>query len=370
MFWLYLIILLAYACALVAVLATWLSIKGSAVKSTASSVSVVVPYRNEAQRLEKLISALDAQEYPHFEVLFINDHSTDTSEQVLEGLLRNVKFAYQTLSLSQACGKKAAISRAVVEARGEIILTTDADCWFGKNWVRCMAGYFNDQRAQLVSGPVVLTGKSLFQRWQQMEFSVLIVTGAAGIQWKKPSMANGANLGYRKSAFQAVKGFEGVDGIASGDDELLMMKIHQKYAGGLCFAKNKNATVKTDALASWPAFKNQRLRWAGKWRFGRRPTSVAGALAVFVFNLSFLLLPLAAISGVLSWWQMACLLGGRLLTELILVLAIRHFFRFRLSAVAFLLHQILYPFYAVFFGLAANFGKYQWKGRSYKARAQ
>lgn len=370
MLWLYLIILLAYVFALAAVLGAWRSIKASAVQPATGRVSVIVPYRNEEQRLTKLISALDIQEYQNFEVVFVNDHSSDASEQVLDALFKNVKFPYQSLSLNQTYGKKAAISMGVAKASGEIILTTDADCWFGENWIGSMAANFTNQQVQLVSGPVRLTGESLFQRWQQMEFSVLIVTGAAGIQWKKPSMANGANLGYRKAAFEAVNGFEGVDGIASGDDELLMMKIHKKYADGLSFAKNIDALVTTEALASWPAFKNQRLRWAGKWRFGSRPSSVAGALAVFVFNLSFLLLPLAAGSGSLSWSQVAVLAGGRLLAELVLLLVIRHFFRFRPSVVALLLHQILYPFYAVYFGMAANFGKFHWKGRSYKARVQ
>lgn len=370
MFWFVLIVWVLYFLALLSITVTWSRIKPCESKAQALSVSVIVPFRNEAQHLTALIEALERQVYQDFEVVFVNDHSTDTSEELLTELLSSVSFNYQRASLSDANGKKAAIEQGVGLASGGLVLTTDADCVFGDRWIQVMSGCFADDRVQMVSGPVKLTGQSLFQKWQQMEFSVLIGTGAAGITWQKPSMANGANLAYRKSVFQELGGFEGVDAIASGDDELLIMKVHQKYPTGIRFVKESDAIVSTEALASWSTFQNQRLRWAGKWRFGRRKAAVAGALTVFLFNLSFLLLPFLGLLDILRWWQV---LGGfmlRFLIELNLVLVLNGFFRQKLSFAALLLHQILYPLYAVYFGLAANFGSYRWKGRTYKTSVQ
>lgn len=370
MLWFFLVVWLAYWLVLMSIIRAWAGIKSSLQNSVGLSVSVIIPFRNEARHLEELVRTLGQQAYPHFEVIFVNDYSTDASEQLLAELLDDVGFDYQLLSLGGATGKKAAISQGVRVAKGEIILTTDADCVFTEHWIERMVGAFTDDTIQMVSGPVKLVGGSLFQKWQQMEFSVLIATGAAGISWQKPSMANGANLAYRKSVFQAVSGFDGVDAIASGDDELLMMKVHKVHPGSIRFVKEQDAVVTTEALGGWAEFRNQRLRWAGKWRYGKRNASVIGALSVFVFNLSVISLPILALAGLLNWGQVLTFFLSRLLIELVLVLVLNRFFKNKLSVSALILHQILYPFYAIYFGVAANFGNYQWKGRSYKVQAQ
>lgn len=361
---------LSYLLGLLLIVRAWASLNHQQVVEVTLPVSVLVPFRNEEQHLERLVEALNRQLYQDFEVVFINDHSTDPSEQLLNNLLSSVGFNYQLLSLTDTSGKKAALSRGVSMAKGEVILTTDADCVFEKNWISRMTSPFIDESILMASGPVKLTGKSLFQKWQQMEFSVLIATGATGIAWEKPSMANGANLAYRKSVFESLYGFRGVDAIASGDDELLMMKVHEKYPGSIKFVKHTDALVTTEAMASWKDFRNQRLRWAGKWRYGNRKSSVVGALAVFIFNLSVLLLPVLGFTGSLAWRQVLTFVLVRLLAELGLVLFLSRFFRSKILMIPFLLHQILYPFYAIYFGVAANFGSFRWKGRTYKAQVQ
>lgn len=370
MSWFFLVLLLAYLFGLLLILRAWRGLKSHQTVSATQAVSVLVPFRNEEQHLESLVEALSRQTHPDFEVIFINDHSTDASVSVLNELLSSASLNSQVLSLTDTSGKKAAISMGVCMAKGEVILTTDADCVFGENWIERMAGAFTDGTVQMVSGPVKLVGASLFQKWQQMEFSVLIATGAAGIAWQKPSMANGANLAYRKSAFESVDGFEGVDAIASGDDELLMMKVHKAHPGSIRFVKDQSAVVTTEALGGWAEFRNQRLRWASKWRYGKREAAVMGALSVFVFNLSVISLPVLAWVGLLSWGQVLAFLLSRLFIELVLVLVLNRFFNNKLSVSALILHQILYPFYAIYFGVAANFGNYRWKGRSYKVQAQ
>lgn len=370
MFWFVLVVCVVYLLVLLSIAIAWAGIKPCDDQDKSLSVSVVVPFRNEEEHLGVLVASLDRQVYPEFEVVFVNDHSIDNSEALLTGLLSSVSFDYQIVSLGDAAGKKAAIEYGVGLAKGEVILTTDADCVSGQYWIQAMSRPFAYDQVHMVAGPVKLTGKSLFQRWQQMEFSVLIGTGAAGIAWKKPSMANGANLAYRKSVFYEVGGFKGMDTIASGDDELLLMKVCEKHPAGIRFAKSSDALVSTEALDSWSAFRNQRLRWAGKWRYGKRKAAMAGALLVFFFNLSFLLLPVLGLMGILEWWQVMALLVGRFLAELNLVLVLSYFFRQRLSFVALILHQILYPLYAIYFGVAANFGNYRWKGRTYKAPVQ
>jgi len=333
-------------------------------------VSVIVPFRNEAEHLPLLIESLRHQNYPELEVIFINDHSIDDSLIVLERALNEFPFPYQVIQLKAQSGKKAAISHGIAAASGEIILTTDADCEFEPEWVSEMAAPFADELVQMVAGPVALTGKSLFQRWQKMEFATLIALGAVSIRKGTPSMANGANLAYRKSVFEAVNGFEGVDQTPSGDDELLMMKVHQDQPGSIVFNKSRKAIVSTAALKSWSALRHQRLRWASKWKVGKRPGTAALALFIFLLNLMWLLLP---VFSWLDWVDPEVAIRTysiRFVIEAIWVMVVAVFFDQAISIRAFILHQYLYPFYVIYFGLMANFGNYKWKGRSYSVQVQ
>ena len=94
----------------------------------------------------------------------------------------------------------------------------------------------------MLSSPVQYSEeKTFFERLQTLEFLYLIGLGAAGIGNKKPTTCNGANLAYRKDVFLEMGGFNGIDDLASGDDELLLHKIAEKYADRIGFCKSKEA---------------------------------------------------------------------------------------------------------------------------------
>lgn len=371
MIWFFWFLTVAYALFLLTGLVTWSrKDRWAEVDSETETVTVIVPFRNEQSQLAALVAHLQNQTYQRFGVIFINDHSTDNSVEVLEKALLNVGFEHQLVHLKEATGKKAAIAAGAMAADGGLILTTDADCEFGQDWITEMVKPFQEPTIQMVAGPVALTGKRLFQRWQKMEFATLQAIGAILIRKGHPSMANGANLAYRKSAFEAVAGFEGIDQTPSGDDELLLMKVQNAFPGSITFRKAAGAMVTTAALERWQDFKNQRLRWASKWQVGRRRSAMSVALFVFVLNLSWFLLPLLAFAGLVSSDDVLGIWRLRFVIEALWVMWLTRFFVSALSIRAFYLHQFLYPVYVIYFGLMANFGNYHWKGRSYKVRWQ
>src|SRR5690606_3333641 len=144
--------------------------------------------------------------------------------------------------------KKKAIAKAIESCRGELIVTTDADCRMGTQWLKTIVGYFEQQDLYMLSSPVVYSEeKSFFERLQTLEFLYLIGLGAAGIGNGKPTTCNGANLAYRKDVFLELGGFNGIDNLASGDDELLLHKVAEKYADRIGFCKSREAIVYTDA---------------------------------------------------------------------------------------------------------------------------
>src|SRR5690606_7193609 len=123
---------------------------------------------------------------------------------------------------------------------------------------------------------------------QTLEFLYLIGLGAAGIGNKNPTTCNGANLAYRRNLFYEMGGFNGIDNLASGDDELFLHKVAEKKPEKIKFCKSKDAIVYTDAIATRSACITARRRWASKSsRYGDTRVVLLG-VSRWLFNLSLI----------------------------------------------------------------------------------
>lgn len=334
-------------------------------------VSVIIPARNEAENIGNCLQAVLQQSYPieKLEVIVVNDHSTDETSQVARGFIARYPFL-KVLDLQMGeinSYKKAAISAGVTAATGDIILQTDADCKMGVHWVACMVDHFSEQVA-LVSGPIeIVHTKTGFTRFQTLESMGLVAIGAGSLAAGRPNMCNGANLAYRKAAFEAVGGFAGIDAVASGDDELLLQKLHAEPEYQLRFAKCREAIVQTDAMNTWQAFKNQRLRWVSKARFyPNRWVNVAQAVSYLAFLGILVLLGMGIYNPGFMPIALLAIAVKVLVDASILYQAARFFHNLRLLGYLILL-QPIYLIYVLWIGIAGNLiDTYSWKGRTVK----
>jgi len=330
-------------------------------------ISVLIAARNEEVNIRNILIDLSGQFYPPdcFEVLIINDHSSDnTIDRIYRWLGSNSFTNFRLFSLKDSLsGKKAAITEGVSQAKGEIIVTTDADCRVPPGWLCSIATGFEDT-TQLISGPVIFKPTdSIFNTLQVMEFASLVGMGASTLALNIPTICNGANLAYRKEVFCSVGGFEGNEHIPSGDDEFLLKKVAKKYPEGVKFNANDEAIVMAKANSSFQEFVNQRLRWAGKWR--GHGIGVSSILAIFIFLLYgavLMLFPLA-ILNLVTFGDFALLLGAKLLVDMLFITRVQKFLGIPFSITSFILLQFVYPLYVIFFGLTANFLRPDWKGR-------
>ena len=344
----------------------WLKKNRLPLNTNEYSINVVVPFRNEAKNLEQLIKSLRNQTYDKFIVTFIDDHSEDESVQMIKDNLLENGLNWKLIQLTDREGKKAAIDTGIKSSDADIVVTTDADCWMGKSWLTLINAAFDEETKMVVGRVSFMGNESVFNAWQQLEFSTLIGTGGAMINLNVPIMCNGANLAYRKATFEKVNGFVGIEQSPSGDDELLMSKFSKAFPKSIMFLGEEEAVVYTRPSKTWRQFMQQRKRWASKWSMNKRPANVSMALLVFLFHLSFLSMVVMAGLGEIPPQLLALLLGIKLLLEYIFVRLINQKSSKRFSFISFLLSQVFYSFYTVFFGLLANFGKYEWKGRTYK----
>ena len=335
-------------------------------------VTVLIPVRNEANNIWDLLSDLANQNYPVncFNVIVIDDNSGDGTAEIVKqyGLASNYDLKVLALETGpdfRGSHKKMAISQGVGMTSAELIVCTDGDCRVGSQWLSAMVDYYKSHQVLFISGPVVLEGEN---KWwhgiQIMEFSSLIGVGAASLKLGVPNMCNGANMGFRRDTFIELGGYEGFQHIHSGDDEFLMYKIFKKYPKGPHFLQDPRAIVKTGVKNSITSFINQRKRWAGKWKFHRQIGTKLLAFFIFIVNLILIIALLWSLTGKIAMVNLVPQVLLKFSVDFLLVYAVLKFFNKKVNLRDFLILELLYPFYAVFFGLLSNFGAYKWKGRT------
>ena len=371
MIFLYIIIsiFLLYSLLIIYYWQAWGSIPvfGHSISLPQTKISIIIPARNEEENIGSLLQALQEQSYPSllYETIVVDDHSTDATSEIVKH--------FSTVKLIQLkedginSYKKKAIETGIAASTGELIVTTDADCIPLPDWLKTIAAFKEEREAVLVAAPVVIDcTSSVLQVFQAMDFMVLQgITGAA-VYKKQLSMCNGANLAYEKKVFDKVRGFDGIDNIASGDDMLLMHKIWKAYPGKVLYLKSKEAIVSTQPMKTWKEFFNQRIRWASKARHYGDRRVILVLILVYLFNLSFLALAIAGFFCYHYWLYLAGLWLAKTIIEFPFVYSVASFFNKQFMMKYFFFFQPLHIFYTIVSGLFGQFGKYEWKGRRVK----
>ena len=336
------------------------------------ALSVIIPVRNEAGRIELLLQDLDMQYTGNytFEVWVVDDESTDETRKIVKGFISKVSYPLHLLQAVQQPGlspKKQALAQGIARARGEIIITTDGDCRVGKTWLSGFARSFQNPQTHFAFGPVSFYCEStLFEHMQTVEFASLIGVGGASLRAGHPNMCNGANLAFRRLLFYELGGYNDNLHIPSGDDEFLMKKAFARYPKGIAFLKGAEHTVYTLAKQRISEFYHQRRRWAGKWKLHKDWRVALLALAVFSYHAVLLVTVGLTLFGRFSWMVFIGVLGIKIFLEALLLNSVLQGSGKTFRPFPFIITQLLYSAYAVFFGVAANIGKYSWKGRAYR----
>ncbi|MBK9015256.1 MAG: glycosyltransferase [Saprospiraceae bacterium] len=351
--------------------------------SPSTKISVIIPARNEATNLPKCLASIAKQSYPAtlFEVILLDDHSEDDTFLLAQSIaerqanLRLVRLggegASDGVTLSHAVtnlaiGKKATIETGIALATGDLIVCTDADCLLPPDWLWLLAAFFEEKRAKFIAAPVNFHRENNWlQRFQSLDFLGMMGVTGAGFQAGSGLLCNGANLAYPKAVFQEVGGFEGIAGLASGDDMLLLHKVAKRHPDGVFFLKNRAATVFTEAQPDLRSFVSQRLRWASKSR-SYEDWQVTLRLSV-VFLLSWAIVLNLLLTCWLGW-PLAMLALGLFLAKTVVDFRFlgelcRYFGRRDLMH-NYLLSQGMHIAYIISIGTLANLVKrYEWKGR-------
>jgi cellulose synthase/poly-beta-1,6-N-acetylglucosamine synthase-like glycosyltransferase len=342
-------------------------IYGTRSRQLKTTVSVLIAARNEAHGISDTIEDILAQDYPGalIEVIVVDDHSTDGTAKVVAGYAgRGVRLIQLKEDKPLNSYKKKAIAEAIHHATGELMVTTDADCRMGAGWLSALVSMYEEKNVCFISGPVVYHEESnVFERMQTLEFLYLIGLGAATIGNERPATCNGANLAYKKDVFYEVGGFNGIDHLASGDDELLLHKVATRYPGKIAFCKSRDARVFTNAKPDLRSFISQRKRWASKSTRYKNKGVVLLGVGIWFFNAMILFGGIAGLLDILYLKMALVMVLVKLSAECLFLLPVSRFAE-RSGLMAYLpLLTVVHVLYMVFIGVAGNTGKYKWKGR-------
>jgi cellulose synthase/poly-beta-1,6-N-acetylglucosamine synthase-like glycosyltransferase len=264
--------------------------------------------------------------------------------------------------------KKFAIETGVAAASGELIVTSDADCFFEPHWLSTLASCYEEKGAKFIAAPVRIGIRShtLLDIFQTLDFITLQgITGAA-VSSRFHSMCNGANLAYSREAFYEAGGFRGIDHIPSGDDMLLMHKIWLLYPEKVFFLKNRQAIVSTLPETRWKGFLNQRVRWASKADSYQDRRIFWILLLVYLVNVLFIVFLAGAFFNLWWLWLFLVLLVAKTMVEYPFVRSVAAFFGQQRLMVYFPALQPFHIFYTVVVGWLGKFGSYRWKDRTIK----
>ena len=331
------------------------------------SVSVIIAARNEEKNIASLLDDLLKQDYPSekLEIVVVDDCSEDNTRGIVEDFInrnRRIHLLETRFSKSQHSYKKRAVHEGIHSSGGEIIMTTDADCRVSPGWVRGIVKFFKPG-IDLVAGHVIMEGGGLIGWLEALELTGIQAMAAGFMNAGFPITCNGANLAYRRSAFEKVEGFEGIGRIVSGDDDLLMQKIAQEKNKRVVYISDMKTAVYSVAAGTAVEYLNKRARWSSKIYYYPSLIAVALLAAFFVFFTAALIWLLLALSGVFGFDPLIRGFGMKAAGDFILtfygVVKMRRLRLMLLFPVAVLFHI---P-YIIFVTLKGFFGTFEWRGR-------
>lgn len=333
------------------------------------TVSILIPARNEAQNIERILQAVVQQDFPKnlLKIIVADDHSEDETAAIVKNFIQKHPNLNLELHFCSGQGKKSALSELVQKADSEIIITTDADCVPTSNqWIKSIVSNFTD-KTQLVSAPVVyFWRKGRFQKMQSLEFLTLITSAAGAIGIKMPFMCNGANIAFRKTAFTETHGFEN-DKFVSGDDVFLLERVLQHFGSEtIRFAKSKNAIVETEPMPNLKRFFEQRIRWAGKSVGYKNPISIITSYVVFLNAFSIITSFVLGFYNPMFFYLTICFFLLKIMVDFPICTMITNFSNRKYLMAIFLPLQIVYPIYVCSVAIMSLFVKTTWKGRTVK----
>ncbi|MEE0996475.1 MAG: glycosyltransferase [Paludibacteraceae bacterium] len=333
-------------------------------------VSVIICSKNEAENLEALLPTVLEQRYPEFQVVVVNDGSTDESTEVLDRYSKKYPNLYHTflpIGAKYMSRKKMCITVAVKAAKYDHLLLIDADCRPDSDqWISEMVRNFTEKKELVIGVGAYAPKGGLLNKIICFDnlFNTMQYVGLA--LRRSPYMGTHRNIAYTKEAFLRNKGFISNLGEAFGEDDLFVQDVATKENTSVEIAAN-TVCYRDLNFKAFMLDKEQRMSTRSHYKFGIRMKLALDTLTRLLFLASGVALIIFLLNNP-GCELFAAIAGGVIFLRYLMMSVIFHkaatILRERKSHVSFILLEILLPLlsaYLVTFGRIGTKKRSMWR---------
>lgn len=289
--------------------------KAQEINATNIPISVIVCAKNEEENVIKYVPLLAEQNYPDFEIVLIDDASSDNTLDVFEEFEKkysNVRLVKVQNNEAFWGNKKYALTLGIKAAQKEHLLFTDADCYpTSKDWITAMSSQFSAEKTIVLGyGGYEKIANSFLNKIIRFE---TLLTAIQYLSWAKkghPYMGVGRNLAYKKDEFFNVNGFIDHIQIRSGDDDLFINQAADANNTTICYAPESfTYSAPKNSFKDWFIQKRRHVATAKHYK-----TFDKVQLGLFFSSqLLFIIIPIILLAFQFQWILVLSLIGFRYL---------------------------------------------------------
>jgi biofilm PGA synthesis N-glycosyltransferase PgaC len=332
--------------------------------SSAEPVSVIICARNEAENLDNYLPVILTQDYPDYEVIVVNDCSTDNTDDILKKY--SAQYPHLRTSVIKedkkfAHGKKIAVTIGIKAAKYDRLLFTDGDCKpESDQWIKLMVAGFSDKASIVLGYGGYFTQPGFLNKYIRYDTLMIALQYFSMALCKIPYMGVGRNLAYRKSIFFAGNGFSRHFHLASGDDDLFVNENATKTNTSIEFTHESHTrTAPKESFDKWYFQKKRHFSTNSLYKISHKFLLSMEPLSRLLFYASLITLLFSPVHT--SW--VLLIFAFRLLIQLFVIKKTM----LRLNERNLLLISLLFDIFSLFinFGLLLSSrirpSNYQWK---------
>ncbi len=232
-------------------------------------VSVIICAKNEAENLKENIPLFLEQDYPHFEIILINDASSDETQEVIDAFVESdprVKKVEIQNNEAFWSNKKYSLTLGIKKAKHSRLLFTDADCKPASNqWIRLMTAPISEEKQLVLGYGAYEKRKGLLNGLIRFETVMTALQYFSHAKAGMPYMGVGRNLAYTSQLFYDTRGFMSHMQILSGDDDLFVNEAATKENTAIVF--QTEAFTYSKPKESWGDWLRQKRRHVSTAKF-------------------------------------------------------------------------------------------------------
>ncbi|MEO9571654.1 MAG: glycosyltransferase [Polaribacter sp.] len=235
-------------------------------------ISVIICAKNEAKNLKTFLPSIINQEYSNFEIVLINDASSDNTDEIMQSFKKennNIKIINVENIEAFWGNKKYALTLGIKAAKNDHLLFIDADCKpLSKHWIYEMAQNFNKDKTIILGYGKYKKEKSIVNLFVRFETLLTAIQYFSYAKLGSPYMAVGRNLAYDRQEFFNVKGFINHMHIKSGDDDLFIQDAANKINTRISTSKNSfTESLAPKSFVEWFRQKRRHISTANYYKF-------------------------------------------------------------------------------------------------------